>query len=81
MEKDLKKRKMEATQRKNNQQKLLNEMIYANKMTKKMQDENFYDKSVNKDKERKLRGTLGRVQKFTSPQVAHMVDNSHNKAI
>lgn len=55
---------------------LLNDMVNQNKMTKKAQDEAAYNKSVKNDKERKIRGGLGRVSKFTAPQVAHMLDQS-----
>lgn len=59
--------------------KLLAEMIKTNNDTKNEQFRQIHTQKLREDTERKMRGTIGRISKFTSPQVQEIVDLQHLK--
>lgn len=79
--KDSNKTKVYAEEKRTQRLALLGDFIQVNKKIREHQDDLYHQKAVKHDKERRLRGSLGRVDKFIGPQVAHMIDQSQNKVV
>ena len=56
-------------------------MIIENETAKKMKKDQLLKSAIQKNQERKIRGTVGRVGMYTAPQVAFLKDLKLNSLV